>query len=67
MINNPARLVSYLSRYMTLKPGDLIYTGAISPESGRRRNLAVGDVGQVEIDGLGSMEQQVVDMPQWLR
>ncbi len=67
MINNPARLVSYLSRYMTLKPGDLIYTGAISPESGRRRNLAVGDVVQVEIDGLGSMEQQVVDMPQWLR
>ncbi|MEC7894211.1 MAG: fumarylacetoacetate hydrolase family protein [Pseudomonadota bacterium] len=52
---------------MTLKPGDLIYTGAISPESGRRRNLAVGDVVQVEIDGLGSMKQQVVDMPQWLR
>ena len=29
MINNPARLISYLSRYVTLKPGDLIYTGAM--------------------------------------
>ena len=65
MINNPARLVSYLSRYMTLKPGDLIYTGAIAPESGMRQNLAVGDFVQVEIDGLGSMEQQVVAMPPW--
>ena len=50
---------------MTLKPGDLIYTGAIAPESGMRQNLAVGDFVQVEIDGLGSMEQQVVAMPPW--
>ena len=61
MINNPARLVSYLSRYMTLQPGDLIYTGAISPEPGMRRNLEVGDV----VEGLGSMEQEVIDMPAW--
>jgi 2-keto-4-pentenoate hydratase/2-oxohepta-3-ene-1,7-dioic acid hydratase in catechol pathway len=65
MINNPARLVSYLSRYMTLEPGDLIYTGAISPEPGMRRNLDVGDVVEIDVEGLGSMEQQVVAMPAW--
>ncbi len=65
MINNPARLVSYLSRYMTLEPGDLIYTGAISPEPGMRRNLEVGDVVEVEVESLGSMEQEVVAMPDW--
>ena len=65
MINNPARLVSYLSRYMTLQPGDLIYTGAISPEPGMRSNLAVGDVVQVVVEELGSMEQEVVAMPAW--
>lgn len=65
MINNPARLVSYLSRYMTLEPGDLIYTGAISPEPGMRRNLEAGDVVQVVVEGLGSMEQEVIDMPAW--
>ena len=65
MINNPARLVSYLSRYMTLQPGDLIYTGAISPEPGMRRNLEVGDVVEVVVEGLGSMEQEVIDMPAW--
>ena len=65
MINNPARLVSYLSRYMTLQPGDLIYTGAIAPEPGMRRNLEVGDTVEVAVEGLGSMEQEVIDMPAW--
>ena len=65
MINNPARLVSYLSRYMTLQPGDLIYTGAIAPEPGMRQNLEVGDIVEVAVEGLGSMEQEVIDMPAW--
>ena len=50
---------------MTLQPGDLIYTGAISPEPGMRSNLAVGDVVQVVVEELGSMEQEVVAMPAW--
>ena len=65
MINNPPRLVSYLSRYMTLQPGDLIYTGAIAPEPGMRQNLEVGDIVEVAVEGLGSMEQEVIDMPAW--
>ena len=50
---------------MTLKPGDLIYTGAIAPEPGMRRNLEVGDTVEVAVEGLGSMEQEVIDMPAW--
>ncbi len=65
MINRPARLVSYLSRYMTLEPGDLIYTGAISPVPGMRRNMQVGDVVEVVVESVGTMEQEVVAMPAW--
>ena len=65
MINRPARLVSYLSRYMTLKPGDLIYTGAMPVVPGMRRNMEVGDVVQVVVEDLGTIEQEVVSMPAW--
>ena len=65
MINRPARLVSYLSRYMTLKPGDLIYTGAMPVVPGMRRNMEVGDVVEVVVEDLGTIEQEVVSMPAW--
>ena len=39
--------------------------GALSPEPGMRSNLQVGDVVEVEVEGLGSMEQEVVSMPPW--
>ncbi len=65
MINRPARLVSYLSRYMTLKPGDLIYTGAMPVVPGARRNMEVGDVVEVVVESLGTIEQEVVAMPAW--
>ncbi|MYE99469.1 MAG: DUF2437 domain-containing protein [Gammaproteobacteria bacterium] len=65
MINRPARLVSYLSRYMTLKPGDLIYTGAMPVAPGMRRNMEVGDVVEVVTESLGTIEQEVVSMPAW--
>ena len=65
MINRPARLVSYLSRYMTLEPGDLIYTGAMPVVPGMRRNMEVGDVVEVVVENLGTIEQEVVSMPAW--
>ena len=65
MINRPARLVSYLSRYMTLNPGDLIYTGATPVDRETRRNLAVGDVVEVMVENIGAIEQEVVAMPAW--
>ncbi len=48
-------LISYLSRIMTLNPGDIILTGTpagVGP-------MMPGDVVKVEIDGLGTLENYV--------
>ena len=42
-----------------------LFNGAIAPEPGMRRNLEVGDTVEVAVEGLGSMEQEVIDMPAW--
>jgi 2-keto-4-pentenoate hydratase/2-oxohepta-3-ene-1,7-dioic acid hydratase in catechol pathway len=56
------RIVWELSRHLVLEPGDLILTG--TPEgvalSGRFPYLAPGDVVELEIDGLGRQQQNVV-------
>lgn len=56
-------IVSYLSKIMTLEPGDLIYTGT-PPGVGMARKppvwLKAGDVVEVEIDGLGTLRNPVV-------
>lgn len=61
MIFNCKEIISYLSRYMTLQPGDLILTG--TPEGvilGYPKDSQVwmkpGDSVVVEIDGLGRLE-----------
>ena len=49
-------LIAYLSKYMTLLPGDLIMTGTpagVGP-------LAVGDTVEVEIPGIGVLRNRVV-------
>jgi 2-keto-4-pentenoate hydratase/2-oxohepta-3-ene-1,7-dioic acid hydratase in catechol pathway len=55
MVFGVATLVHHLSRFMTLEPGDLLNTG--TPQgvalSGRFPYLSVGDVMEIEIDGLG--------------
>ncbi len=55
-------LVSYLSRVMTLEPGDLIFTGT-PPGVGMARKppvwLKPGDQVEVEIDGLGTLANPV--------
>jgi 2-keto-4-pentenoate hydratase/2-oxohepta-3-ene-1,7-dioic acid hydratase in catechol pathway len=51
----PAFLVAYISRMMTLFPGDLILTGTpagIGP-------LAPGDIVEVEIEGIGILRNRV--------
>jgi len=61
-----AALVEHLSTAFTLEPGDLVATGTPSGVgSGMkpRRYLAPGDVVRVEIDGLGSLENPVVEEP----
>ncbi|RJF78886.1 fumarylacetoacetate hydrolase family protein [Rhodopseudomonas palustris] len=63
MIFGVAYLVSYLSRFMTLHPGDVITTGT-PPGVGLGMKpplyLKVGDVMRLEIDGLGHQQQTVV-------
>ncbi len=56
MIFPVERLVSAVSKYMTLQPGDVIATGTpegVSP-------IGPGDVIEIEIDGLGTLRNQVV-------
>ena len=55
MVFSPAVLVAYVSRMMTLLPGDLILTGTpagVGP-------LASGDVVEVEIEGVGILRNPV--------
>ena len=66
MIFGCATLVSYVSRFMTLLPGDIITTGT-PPGVGMGmkppRFLKPGDVVTLGIDGLGAQRQRVVAWP----
>ncbi|TAN57059.1 MAG: FAA hydrolase family protein, partial [Rhodospirillales bacterium] len=60
MVFGVAFLVSYLSRYLTLKPGDVITTGTpagVGLKSGRF--LKPGDVMRLGVEGLGEQRQAV--------
>ena len=56
MIHNFEEMVSYISKYFVLEPGDLIWSGTI----GTSETLHVGDVYEVEIDGVGILKNKVV-------
>lgn len=64
MIFDVKTIVSYVSRFTTIMPGDFIATGTppgvgmgIKPEP---RYLNVGDVVQLGIAGLGQQRQRIV-------
>jgi 2,4-diketo-3-deoxy-L-fuconate hydrolase len=66
MVFGVAQLVSYISRYMTLMPGDVISTGTpagvglgLKPPT----YLKPGDVIELGIEGLGRQRQDVVAHP----
>jgi 2-keto-4-pentenoate hydratase/2-oxohepta-3-ene-1,7-dioic acid hydratase in catechol pathway len=63
MVFDVATVVSYVSRFMTLEPGDLIATGT-PPGVGMGfkppRYLKAGDVMRLGIEGLGEQSQTVV-------
>ncbi|GGC76981.1 2-hydroxyhepta-2,4-diene-1,7-dioate isomerase [Chelatococcus reniformis] len=65
MIFGVRQLVSYVSRYMTLMPGDVIATGTPSGVGmGQKPDpvwLKPGDVVELEIAGLGRQRQTVVE------
>jgi 2,4-didehydro-3-deoxy-L-rhamnonate hydrolase len=63
MVFGVAHLVSYISRYMTLMPGDIISTGTPAGVGLGQRPptyLEAGDVVELGIDGLGRQRQQFV-------
>ena len=60
MVFGVAQLVSYVSRYMTLEPGDLIATGTPAGVGmGRQRFLKPGDTLRLGISGLGEQSTTV--------
>jgi 2-keto-4-pentenoate hydratase/2-oxohepta-3-ene-1,7-dioic acid hydratase in catechol pathway len=67
MIYNVPTLVSYVSQFMTLLPGDIITTGTppgvalgMKPTPGW---LKVGDVVTLGIQGLGEQRQKILAFP----
>lgn len=61
MINSPGALVHYLSHFVTVSPGDIVFTGTVAPPvfPGDRRDVFDGDVAEVEISGLGTLRNTV--------
>lgn len=65
MIFNCAFLISYISQYMTLKPGDIIFTGTPEgvilgyPED-KQRWLKPGDELEVSIEKLGTLRNKLI-------
>jgi 2-keto-4-pentenoate hydratase/2-oxohepta-3-ene-1,7-dioic acid hydratase in catechol pathway len=49
-------IVSYVSRYVTLMPGDVIFTGT----PGSTQAMSPGDVVEVEVEGVGVLRNTVV-------
>ena len=49
-------IVSYVSQYITLMPGDVIYTGT----PGTTSAMKPGDVVEVEIEGIGVLRNRIV-------
>ncbi len=49
-------LVSYISRYVTLLPGDVIFTGT----PGTTRAMQPGDIVEIEVEGVGVLRNPVV-------
>ena len=67
MVYGVANVVSYLSNFMSLQPGDVISTGT-PPGVGMGRNpqqyLLPGDVVELGIEGLGRQRQNVIADPE---
>lgn len=62
LANTVPNLISYISRYVTLEPGDLIFTGTVGRVEGARRAMRAGDVIEVEIRGIGTLRNHIVPM-----
>ena len=63
MVFGVAKLISYVSQFMTLQPGDVLTTGT-PPGVGMGQKpptyLRAGDVLTLGVDGLGQQQQRVI-------
>ena len=62
MVYKPNEIVSYLSKFMTLMPGDIIPTGTppgVGMGQKPQKFLKAGDVMELEIENLGKQKQKV--------
>jgi len=48
-------MIAFTSKYVTLEPGDLVYTGT----PGTTKKMAPGDVVEVDIEGIGVLRNPV--------
>ncbi len=56
LIFSVAEVLAFASRYVTLEPGDILYTGT----PGVTKAMKPGDVVEVEIEGIGVLRNRVV-------
>lgn len=65
MIFNCANIISYISKYITLKPGDIIYTGTpegviLGHPADKQNWLKAGDKIDVTIENLGTLSNTLI-------
>ena len=58
-IHDIHEIVSFLSRYVTMHPGDIIYTGT----PGATAAMQPGDVVEIEVEGVGILRNTIVAAP----
>jgi 2-keto-4-pentenoate hydratase/2-oxohepta-3-ene-1,7-dioic acid hydratase in catechol pathway len=56
LIFDISTIVSYISKYVTLEPGDVIYSGT----PGTTRAMKPGDTVEIEVEGVGILRNKVV-------
>ncbi len=56
MVHGVATIVSWISKHVTLEPGDLIFTGTM----GKTSAMKPGDVVEVELEGVGILRNTVM-------
>jgi 2-keto-4-pentenoate hydratase/2-oxohepta-3-ene-1,7-dioic acid hydratase in catechol pathway len=60
LIFNVATIIAHITEFMTLEPGDVIFTG--TPQT--TRAMKAGDVVEIEVEGVGVLRNRVVAAPQ---
>jgi len=55
LVFSPDKILSYCSQYVTLLPGDVIFTGT----PGKTQKITRGDTVEVEIEGIGVLRNRV--------